>query len=113
MALQLFVPKVTVHEFKYKMDGNTTGELYIMESTEHGKLCSFRSAATGLESPWHGSWSGSPEGRMLMKFDYNGRPHKAAFKWAQVEYRQVWGEFQSEDYMDRRIQMAKIGTWTL
>ena len=115
MALQLYtVPQVTtIHEFSYKMDGHTTGVLYIMDSTEHGNLCAFRSESTGLESPWHGSWSGIPAEHLLMQFDYAGRPHKAAFKWAHVQYRQVWSEFQGDDHMNRRIQMTKIGIWTM
>ena len=118
MELQLYIPPqevTTVYEFNYQMDGRTTGKLYLMESSEHGNLCALRSAETGLETPWHGTWSGNPSerSRMLMHFDYKGRPHQASFNWAQVQYRQQWGEFQGDDYMNRRIQMTNLATWTL
>ena len=102
----------TVDEFLYKMDGLTVGKLYIMESTEFGNLCAFRSAGTRCETPWHGSWFGIPAEALLMNFDYKGRPHQASYKWAQVEYRPEWGEFQGVDYMNRRIQMRHVETWT-
>ena len=102
----------TVNEFSYT-DGVTLGKLYIMESTELGNLCAFRSAETRCETPWHGSWFGIPAERLLMNFDCKGRPHQAPYKWAQVEYRQEWGEFQGVDYMNRRIRMRNVGTWTL
>ena len=102
----------TVDEFLYKMDGLTVGKLYIMESTEYDNLCALRYAGTRCEAPWHGSWFGIPAERLLMNLDCKGRPHQAPYKWAQVEYRQEWGEFQGVDYMNRRIQMRHVETWT-
>ena len=106
MALVQCGRQIIVHEFDYRMDGITTGTLFLLDSTRHDRLIAFESAHTCLKTPWHGSWEGGPE-QLELNFDFPGRPEKAAFKWAQVTYRPEWCEHQGDDYMNRRIQMKK------
>ena len=75
--------EMTVHEFNYKMDGVTMGTLFLPDSSRHDRPIAFESTqAPGHTTPWHGSWHGHVSEQPTCYFDYLGRPHKAAFKWA-------------------------------
>ena len=103
---------IFVHQFEYKMDGDITGTLSLLDSPRHDRLVAFESSRTGRKTPWHGSWSGFEGEPIKINFDFLGRPEKAAFKWAHVQYRQTWDEHQGDDHMNRRIQMKRQATLT-
>ena len=120
MAIVLCDNSIFVHQFDYKMDGSTTGTLFLLASPRRDRLIAFETTRVCLMTPWHGSWSGYEPARKAMSqhpeqlrlnFDFRGRPDKAAFKWAHVAYRPAWGEYQGDDYMNRRIQMKRTMTW--
>ena len=104
----VFPEKMVVHEFSYKMNGITMGELYLLDSSRHNRQVAFLSTQTvAATTPWHGSWHGQFTEHLTCYFDYLGRPDKAAFKWAHFEYDPVWDVYSGHDYRGRSVMMKR------
>ena len=82
------VEALTVSSYKYTMDGEHTGDLYLSWGSRQ-----------------HVSWRSQRTGYVVhIEFDYEG---KDRHKWTQVnEYNGV-----GRDYRQRRIVMQHIKTW--
>ena len=96
------VPTLTVNQYSYWMDGQHTGELFLMKD-ELGQVA-WRSKVSNLTTPWHGKWI-IEEGEIWIRFDYTGRDNTQ--KWAMLN-----GE-NGVDYLGRRIHAVLKHTWRL
>ena len=73
----VFPDKMVVHEFSYKMNGITMGELFLLDSSRHNRPVAFLSTQTvAATTPWHGSWHGQFTEHLTCYFDYLGDPTK-------------------------------------
>ena len=69
-----------IHEYSYTMNNTETGHIFLLDSPDHPKLCSWHCKFTNLRTIWHGSWTspvGDPDHAIDMFFDYIGRPGHA------------------------------------
>ena len=122
-----------VLEYEYIMDGEHTGNIFLMDSPSKGFLVSFRSARTGLTTDWHGTWrrlpGPQPTDGIEMFFDCKCRARwpvvlkaKGAtvpqqeiyYKWAQVHptMRSLGRRLVGNDYQQRAISMSLVEHWT-
>ena len=69
---------VWVHEYRYMMDEQHTGFLYLMidgraAHRDSERQCCWRSEKTKLTTPWHGSWFTKPDRGIFARFDCHGK----------------------------------------
>ena len=100
---QHIVPLTTirVEEFHYTMNGVHTGNLFLYHDVQ--KVVIWRSARTGLTTPWHGRWE-RVGNYLMVEFHFLGRNRNR---------RTVLNGEDGFDYRNRRIHAVLIRTWYL
>ena len=76
VARQAAPVAIHVSEFKYFMDEQLSGHLYLLHDIDADrKECMWRSAKTNLSSAWHGRWiaKSEPERGFYAVFDCKGK----------------------------------------
>ena len=105
------MPFIQISELRYTMDGHHTGQLLLMHDDLGCRhLVAWRSAATGLQTPWHGVWYPCIAAVGLhIEFDCKNRPGKKNFT-------KLYGEgphYVGVDQAGRDIKAMLLRTWTV
>ena len=126
MALQCVLAdrQILVHEYCYRMNGEISGTLYLLDAPNQDKMISWKSARTGLRTLWHGGWTRTwsvdyyehglwtrrEESGFMLTFDCRGR--QTNNKWAHVtRVSPSSSRYTGLDYRQRHIMMTHERTW--
>ena len=84
MALVPIDRQLLVREYEYRMNGERTGTLFVLDGPKpYPRKLSWQSAYTGFRTPWKGGWfslTGDIERSLSLNFDYGRRRQKTLFK---------------------------------
>ena len=84
MALVPIDRQLLVREYEYRMNGERTGTLFVLDCPKpYPRKLSWQSAYTGFRTPWKGGWfslTGDIERSLSLNFDYGRRRQKTLFK---------------------------------
>ena len=104
VADEVVLSRVT--EYRYCMDGQLTGYLYLSEGAS-GTVRSWFSMETRLRTIWHGEWIVREDGSKFVEFDCRGKEsNNREWKWAEVN---AGGD--GYEYRGRRISMQAKRVW--